>query len=144
MVSKDLFGELDDLAISAVMSKGALVFRCSEPASAVYVIRTGRIALDWAGPNGVHPMDTVGPGGVIGMPEVLNGEYSVTARAGEESELGFIPAKRLMGALERDARLMPKVTKLLGLEVSRIRAMIVNNSERLRWNGSSRRYSRLI
>ena len=144
MVPKDLFGELDDLAISTVMSKGALVFRCGEAASAVYVVRTGRIALAWAGPNGVHPMDTVGPGGVIGMPGVLNGAYSVTARAVEESELGFIPANRLMAALERDARLMPEVAKLLGLEVSRMRAMIVNNSERLRWNGSSRRYPRLI
>lgn len=126
---KDLFAELDAIAIATPLKKGSFVFLFGDPASAVFVVRSGNIALMWADSNEVQPFDTLGAGAVIGLPAALSGEYSATATAVEDSVLGFIPAERAMDMLERNPGHMHATMKLLALEVARIRDRITNVSD---------------
>jgi CRP-like cAMP-binding protein len=118
---RDLFTELEAIAIATPVEKGSFVFSSGDPARAVYVVRSGKIALIWPDSNGVLPMDTFGPGTIIGLPAALNGEYSATARAVEKSELGFVPVDRVMDMLERNPSHMHATLRLLALEVARMR-----------------------
>lgn len=120
----NLFDELNIHAISASVPRGALLFRSGDRASAVYVVRKGKVALVWTNSDGVHPMDTLGPGSIIGLPGALNGEYSIAARAVEDSELGLIPVERLMGLLESDPELLRAVLGRLAKDVANMRAML--------------------
>ena len=120
----DLLKELDARASTACVPKGFVLFRRGDTASAVYLIREGKIALVWGGPDGVHPMDTFGPGSIIGLPAALNGKYSATAQAVNDSVLGLIPANRVIEILERNPGHMRATVKLLALEVARMRDVI--------------------
>jgi CRP/FNR family cyclic AMP-dependent transcriptional regulator len=129
-MSADLFAELDALAIPVTVPKGAILFRSGDPASAVYFVRKGTIVLAWAGRDDVHPMDTLGPGSIIGLPAALNGQYSITARTLVESELGYIPVAVFTELLEGNPKLMKSATKLLGQEVARMRSLLTSVSAR--------------
>jgi CRP-like cAMP-binding protein len=116
----NLIKKLDELAVYTPVARGSLVFRSGDPASAVYIVRSGKIVLVWAGPDRVYPMDTVGPGSIVGLPAALNGEYSVTAKAVEDSELGYISAERVIAMLESSPRLALAAMKLTVQEAARM------------------------
>jgi CRP/FNR family transcriptional regulator len=125
----DLFAELDAVAISAPIRKGSVIFQNGDPGSAVYLIRSGRIALVWADPNDVIPMDLHEPGRILGLPAAFNGSYSATAKAVEDSELGFVPSDHVVAMLGSSRSLMEAAVRLLGLEVARMRSMVSNLPE---------------
>lgn len=116
----DLIGQLDELAISMPVGRGSLIFRCGAPVSAVYVVRSGKIVLVWMGPDHVYPMDALGPGGIMGLPALLSGEYNVTAKAVEDSVLGFISVNRVIAMLESSPRLARAAIKLIAQEAVRM------------------------
>jgi CRP-like cAMP-binding protein len=116
----NLIEQLDKFAISTPVLRGALLFRCGEPASAVYIVRSGKIVLVWMAPDHVYPMDTVGPGSIVGLPAALNGEYSVTAKAVEDSDLGYIAAEQVIAMLESSPRLALAAMKLTVQEAARM------------------------
>jgi CRP-like cAMP-binding protein len=120
-MSINLFGALDAIAIATPVAKGSFVFSSGDAASAVYVIRSGKIALIWADSH-----EAFLAGKILGLPAAFNEEYSATARAVVDSELGFIPASRVMDMLERNPTHMHAALKLLALEVARMRDMIAN------------------
>jgi len=113
----NLIEQLDKFAISTPVLRGALLFRCGEPASAVYIVRSGKIVLVWMAPDHVYPMDTVGPGSIVGLPAALNGEYSVTAK---DSDLGYIAAEQVIAMLESSPRLALAAMKLTVQEAARM------------------------
>ncbi len=125
-MTSDLFKEFDSVAFDLSLPQGSVLFRRGDPASAVYVLRTGKVAFVWSDSHGIHPMDTHTAGSIIGLPAALNGEYSITARAVEDSELGFIPVPKVMELLECNPRLMQAATKLLGQEVARMRSLLTS------------------
>lgn len=128
----DLFSELNAVAISAPMPRGSVVFQNGDPASAVYLVRSGRIALVWTDKHDVVPMDLHGPGRILGLPAAFNGNYSATAKVVEDSELGFVPADRVLFMLECNSDLMQAAIKLLGQEVARMRSMVSETEHRVR------------
>jgi CRP-like cAMP-binding protein len=125
-MSINLFGALDAIAIATPVAKGSFVFSSGDAASAVYVVRSGKIALIWADSHEAYPTDTFGAGKILGLPAAFNEEYSATARAVEKSELGFVPVDRVMEMLERNPTHMHAALKLLAMEVARMRDMIAN------------------
>jgi CRP-like cAMP-binding protein len=116
----DLVRQLDELAITMPLARGSLVFRCGAPVSAVYIVRSGKIVLVWRGPDHVYPMDALGPGSIIGLPAALSGEYNVTAKAVEDSELGYVPVSRVIAMLESSPRLAHAAMKLTAREAVRM------------------------
>lgn len=125
----DLFAELNSAAISTPVLKGAVLFQNGDPGIAVYLVRSGRIALVWTDANDVTPLDLHGPGRILGLPAAFNGEYSATAKAIEDSEVGFIPADRVVAMLECDPLLMQAAIRLLGQEVARMRSLAGSTPE---------------
>ncbi|HEY1501223.1 MAG TPA: cyclic nucleotide-binding domain-containing protein [Acidobacteriaceae bacterium] len=120
----DLFAELNAVAIAAPVPKGTVIFQNRDPGTAVYLIRSGRVALVWIDANDVTPIDLHGPGRILGLPAALNGQYSATAKVLEDSELGFVPSDRVVAVLESNPSLMQAAVRLLGEEVARVRSMV--------------------
>ena len=89
----NLFSMLDAHAMPSQVQAGTTLFRGGDAVRAVYMIRRGRVAFTWSTKAGVTSLDTLGSGAIVGLPAVLNGEYSVSARAVEDCELGCIPAE---------------------------------------------------
>jgi len=116
----DLVRQLDELAISMPVARGSLVFRCGAPVSAVYIVRSGKIVLVWRGADHVYPMDALGPGSIMGLPAALSGEYNVTAKAVEDSELGYVPVSQVIAMLESSPRLAHAAMKLTAREAVRM------------------------
>lgn len=125
----NLFAKLDGQAIAAEFRAGGLLFRHGDPVAGAYTIRKGKVALIWTSKDGVTPMHTQGPGTVLGLPAVLNGEYSLSARAVEDCELGFLPASRVLQLLELDQAMMREVIRLLAAEVARMRSLLRTAAE---------------
>ena len=130
MESSDLVRALDKLAIDASVSAGSLLFRRGDHVSGVFIVRSGKVALICAGrSDNVFPLETVGPGGLIGLPAAFNGDYSVTARAVEDCEVGYIPADRVLHALDGDTVLMQSALKFLAQELARMRSLYARSSD---------------
>jgi CRP-like cAMP-binding protein len=77
-------------------------------------------------------MDTLEPGSILGLPGAFNGEYSMSARAVEDSELGMIPVDKLMGLLESNPTLMRCVLELLAKDVAKMRSLLSKGPDRKR------------
>ncbi|HZZ40162.1 MAG TPA: cyclic nucleotide-binding domain-containing protein [Acidobacteriaceae bacterium] len=127
----NLFARLDEHAIAAKLHSGGMLFRHGDPVSGAYTIRSGKVALIWISNEGLSPMDTLGPGAILGLPAVLNGEYSLSARALVDCEVGFLPASRVLDMLATDHGMLQEVTKLLASEVARMRDLARNRTTQI-------------
>jgi len=87
---------------------------------AVYIVRSGKMVLVWRGADQVYPMDALGPGSIMGLSAALSGEYAVTAKAVEDSELGFISVNQVIAMLESNPRLARAAIKLTAREAVRM------------------------
>lgn len=130
--ANSLFAELDALASPLSMPKGSVLFRRGDPASAVYFLRRGTVALVWTDLSGIRPTDSLGPGSIIGLRAALIGEYSITARIVEAAKLGFLPAQKVLDMLQCNPTLMRATSKMLGVEGARMRSMMATGSNRVR------------
>jgi len=120
----ELAAELDQAASSVMLRKGTALFHCGDPLSGVFVIRRGAVAMSVDSPTTVYPSRTLGPGDIVGLPATLTGHYSLTARVTEDSELGFIPGRKVTEMLEISPRLCMIAMRLMSEEIGRVRAAL--------------------
>lgn len=125
-MSLELIMALDRVAIQSSVKAGTVLFRSGDPVSAVFLTRRGRLAFEWTVTNGVIQLEFTGPGHIAGLPAALNGTYSVTARAADDCDLGFIPTAWVIELLERDSDLSKAASELVAQEAVRMRSMMVN------------------
>jgi CRP-like cAMP-binding protein len=123
-MSAALFQALDALAVPARVAGGARLFRAGDDAWAAYTVRSGGLALLSAVPAQFAPMQICEPKSIVGLPGVLTGAYSITARASEDSEVGFIARDRVLALLGSDSSLCFEALGLVAEQVSRLRAII--------------------
>jgi|HubBroStandDraft_5_1064220.scaffolds.fasta_scaffold385571_2 CRP-like cAMP-binding protein len=123
-VCSELITALDQNATESFAKAGTVLFRCGDSVSAVYLVRRGRLALEWASGNRLIQLDFAGPGRIVGLPAALNGTYSLTASAVEDTELAFIPSQWVIELLEGDWRLSLAATRMVSREVVRMRSML--------------------
>lgn len=124
IVTSALIQTLENHATNVDFPRGSLLFRLNEPCVGVYVVRRGKISLRWAKNSNVYPMETAGPGSLVGLPAALNGSYSATARAVEDSALGFIPVDIVNYLLDCNPSLCRSAMELIAHEVRRMRLLI--------------------
>lgn len=127
-MSQNLIREIDALAVFHTVARGTTLFRRGDPASYVYLVRRGRIVLFWDEPASVRRIDALAPGHIIGLPAAFNGEYSVSGKAVQESELGYVPTAKLMDLLSINPNLLREVSRLLAEEVARMREICAQKS----------------
>jgi CRP-like cAMP-binding protein len=123
-VFSKLFENLDSHGAPATLKAGAMLFRNGDPVTGAFTIRKGKVVLIWATVDGITPMNTLGPGQILGLPAVVNGEYSVSARLVEDSEFGFLPASQVRELMATDRGKLQEATKLMAQEVSRMRGIL--------------------
>ncbi len=92
---------LDRLAVESTLQKlavGDIVFREGSTNHHLYLIRSGRLALEMNVPGrGAVRILTVGPGGMVGWSSLLNqGKMTASAIAVAETEVVVAPADKLL------------------------------------------------
>jgi CRP-like cAMP-binding protein len=117
----ELKSELERLASSLSLPAGAVLFRCGDPASGVFLIRKGSVRMSLDSATEVFPERRLGPGEIVGLPATLTGHYSLSARIAEEAELGYIPAPLVTSLLECSPRLCLMATRVMSAEIARMR-----------------------
>jgi len=120
----ELETELERLASSISLSAGAVLFRCGDPASGVFLIRKGSVRMTLDAAEGVFQERLVGPGEIVGLPAALTGHYSLSARAAEDAELGYVPAPLVNSLLECSPRLCMLATRVMSAEIARMRSAL--------------------
>jgi len=119
-----LAGALDAIASSRSCGPGAVLFRQGQPGDGVLVLRSGKVRLCAASPEGDSrlPYRIVGPGYVLGLPALFSGQpYSLTAKALEECVFGFVDRERALQLVHERLSLCFEAVDLLAREVMELR-----------------------
>jgi CRP-like cAMP-binding protein len=114
--------ELNRLASTVFLAGGSLLFRCGDPVSGIFLIRSGAVNLYLASGGQFQFSKTIGPGEIVGLPAALTGTYSVSAQVLEDAELGFIPAPQVAALLERSPSLCLLAARVMSEEIARMRS----------------------
>jgi|HubBroStandDraft_4_1064222.scaffolds.fasta_scaffold25778_2 CRP-like cAMP-binding protein len=117
-----LHDELEPLASSVFMPSGTILFRCGEPVSGIFVIRSGAISMYLDANARTHFSKMLGPGEIAGLPAALTGTYSLSAQVLEDAELGFIAAPKVAALLERSPSLCLVAARAMSDEIARMRS----------------------
>lgn len=116
-----LFNTLLAVALPVAVPKSSVLFRAGDAAEAVYLVRKGRVVLRWKVESNLRFFETAGSGEIIGLAAAFNGCYSATARAEDESLLGYVPLDVLNRLLKDDPDVIQAVTQLIARQVVRAR-----------------------
>jgi CRP-like cAMP-binding protein len=114
--------ELDRMASKVAMPAGTVLFRCGDPVSGVFIIRSGVVSMFLDAKSQVPITRTLGPGEIAGLPAALTGTYSLSAQVVEDAEVGFIPADRVSALLERSPHLCLIAARAMSDEIARMRS----------------------
>jgi len=119
VVSAELRERLLLLATRISQSKGAVLFRHSDPVRGVFLICSGRVRLSLDGVDVAFPPRILGAGSVVGLPATVAGSpYSLTAQVVEDAELAFVPRDAVVDCLKQNPQLCFEVMDMLSAEIS--------------------------
>ena len=108
-----------------------MLFHRTDPASGVFLICKGRVALKLeVGEHGVAVLKrTAAQDAVLGLPGTLSqGQYSLTAIAVEDSEVAFVDRAALLELIKADSNGVGlEIIRLLVEEVVRIRELLASS-----------------
>jgi CRP/FNR family cyclic AMP-dependent transcriptional regulator len=114
--------ELDRVATPTAIPSGTLLFRCGDPVSGIFIIRSGAVNMFLDSGAHTHLAKTLGPGEIAGLPAALTGVYSLSAQVAEDANLGFIPAAVVSALLERSPHLCLVAARAMSDEIARTRS----------------------
>ena len=130
LISEDVRSVLDRLAAPVTHPKNTIIFTQGEPPVGVYVIRKGSVRLTVKAGDSEIVMRVAQPGSVLGLPGVLsNKPYSLTAKAVQPCEMGFVPAEKLVQLVRENPELGLQVLQLLSEEVRAARGAMANTRQ---------------
>jgi CRP-like cAMP-binding protein len=121
-----LHNELNSVASRVSLPLGSMLFRCGDPVSGIYLIRSGAVTMYLDAPAETHIAKALGPGDIAGLPAALTGVYSLSARVTADAELGFISADEVTALLERSPHLCLLAARSMSDEIARTRSGIRN------------------
>ena len=115
---------LETIAVTRSFSARTLLFQKGDPVEGVYLIRTGRVALVLADVPEVAPR-IVGSGTLLGAPSTLGCRpYSLTAKALEPVEAGYIARDDFMRLLNQQPGWTLTLAQGLAWELTDTRAQV--------------------
>ncbi len=118
-LSPDLLQALQGIKSVRLFRRGATLFQQGSEATGVYLVESGEVrVLLPTGPNQKQLLGVVGPGGMLGLSESLNGEaHRITAEAGDETTAAFIPREQFVEFLREHCDFCMQVVRLLSEEL---------------------------
>ncbi len=130
LVSQDVRNVLDGMASPVTQPKNTVIFTQGDAPIGVYVIRKGSVRLTVKAGDSEILMRVAQPGAVLGLPGVLsNKPYSLTARAVQACEMGFVQADRLIQLVRENPTLGLQVLQLLSEEVRAARGAMATTRQ---------------
>lgn len=113
--------QLAAISQCAEYSAGKVVFREGEPATDVFFVVSGDVALDMCAPAvGCRRILTVGPGELLGWSPLLEqSRLTATARTLNPTRAIKVPAADLLALCQRDARLGYELMRRAALALAR-------------------------
>lgn len=131
--SDDIRNVLDAMATPISRPKNAVLFHQGDAPKGVYVVRKGNVRMTVKAGDSEVLMRVAHAGAVLGLPGVLgNKPYSLTAVTVHASELGFVPAEKLVDAIRTNPALGLQVLQLLSEDVRAARGAIANTRQTVR------------
>jgi CRP-like cAMP-binding protein len=122
LCSQPLFKGVSDAGLAVLakagrlkhVSKDSTLFFQMDPASAVYLVRTGAVAIMLENADGRElVINEMGPGDCFGELGVLTGNpHSTSAKALVDSEIAFIPRAAFLAVLEQELCLALQLLEL--------------------------------
>jgi len=80
-----------------------------DPGIGVFLIRKGRVSLQWEDNIALYPSFTLGPGTIIGLPATLSSRaYSLAAEVTEDAELGFVTREDFLVLMKKRYEPLPR------------------------------------
>jgi CRP-like cAMP-binding protein len=128
-MSAELVAAVDRNAVFTTVRAGTVLFRRGDPMSAIFIVRSGRLILDWSVSENVVQLDFADPGDIVGLPAALNGEYCHSARAAEDTVLGVVPRSWAIELFKRDARLSLAATRIISRELAKMRPALARSHD---------------
>ena|SRR5436305_283609 len=121
----DLRTTLERLGTRVISRRGERLFEQGRPASGIYLILTGHIALVVEQGRKRACTQIARPGDCIGLPAVMasNG-FSVTAQVVDDADLIFISRDKVVNTLSHSPELCMQALDLLAREVQDMRRVL--------------------
>jgi len=130
LISEDVRNVLDGMATPISQPKNTVIFTQGDLANGVYVVRKGTVRLTVKAGDSEVLMRVAQPGSVLGLPGVLSSKpYSLTAKAVQPCELGFVAAEKLIQLVRENPLLGLQVLQLLSEEVRAARGAMANTRQ---------------
>jgi len=130
-VSPSVRSKLLTVAHQISEPKGTVLFHRNDPASGIFLICKGRVALklEIGQHGGAVLKRIVARDSILGLPGTLaSGQYSLTAVAIEDSEVAFVDRASLLELMKTDSsELGLELIRLVGEEVIRIREVLASS-----------------
>jgi CRP-like cAMP-binding protein len=99
-----------------------------DPTDGVYILRAGRVVVRLPSDANVCRFETLDPGTLIGLAAALNGSYSVSAVAVQQSNFGYISVAFVKHILSSYPDFCRAATDWMARKVLRIRALALSNA----------------
>lgn len=122
----ELLAALEAHSKTIVCSEDRLLFQQGESPAGLYILRSGRVTLSMISLTGEQLISTeVATGALLGLPGVIgNQPYTLTGRAAQGAELGFVSTQDFSALMLKDPGLSLKVLRVLAAEVRTARSAI--------------------
>jgi CRP-like cAMP-binding protein len=121
-LSPDLLQALHGIRSVRRVPKGATLFQQGSSVTGVYVVESGEVRVLLPTPQSQRQLlEVVGPGTMLGLSESMSGEkYRITAEAGEQTTVGFIPREEFLEFLREHGDFCMQVVRLLSEDLHAI------------------------
>jgi len=121
-LSPDLLQALHGIRSVRRVPKGATLFQQGSAVTGVYVVESGEVRVLLPAPQSQKQLlEVVGPGTMLGLSESMSGEkYRITAEAGEQTTVGFIPREEFLEFLREHGDFCMQVVRLLSEDLHAI------------------------
>lgn len=112
-----LVPELEEVAVAT----GELLIRQGDPGDAMFIIRQGKMQAELEGPDGITPLETLGPGKIIGEIALLSGTpRTASVRALEPTDVWCLSRARLDALMLKYPGFAVHFNHLVGLRLANV------------------------
>lgn len=125
--------ELTAVSRSFVYGSGFPLYRQGDEANGIYIVHAGWVKLAYSSEQGNGAsVGLVGPGSVLGLPQVLSGtRHPAAAQVVQPSEFAFVERDHFLDFIDHHPRLTQRLLSLLSRELARVLSELCETAGKL-------------